>query len=101
MKPSFVLRRITGFPTKKTAEQTGRLQVVQSFDQNPKTIQDAAGKLLNAISVKPSNASVMLAGAMLKSKTPITENDIKTAVRWMDTLPVTDTKKPSKQFYLP
>ncbi|MBL6007161.1 hypothetical protein JNA71_01860 [Bacillus halotolerans] len=78
---------------KKPAEQTGRLQIVQSFDQNPKTIQEAAGKLLNAISVKPSNASLMLAGAMLKSKTPITENDIKTAVRWMDTLPATDTKK--------
>ncbi|WP_286058543.1 hypothetical protein [Bacillus mojavensis] len=78
---------------KKPAEQTGRLQVVQSFDQNPKTIQDAAGKLLNAISVKPSNASLMMAGAMLKSKTPITENDIKTAVRWMDTLPASDTKK--------
>ncbi|WIW27162.1 hypothetical protein [Bacillus inaquosorum] len=78
---------------KKTAEQTGRLQVVQSFDQNPKTIQDAAGKLLNAISVKPSNTALMMTGAMLKSKTPVTENDIKTAVRWMDTLPAQDTKK--------
>lgn len=78
---------------KKTAEQTGRLQVVQSFDQNPKTIQDAAGKLLNAISVKKSNAALMMTGAMLKSKTPVTENDIKTAVRWMDTLPSQDTKK--------
>ncbi|MCM3156551.1 hypothetical protein V7263_06195 [Bacillus subtilis] len=78
---------------KKTAEQTGRLQVVQSFDQNPKTIQDAAGKLLNAISVKTSNAALMMTGAMLKSKTPVTENDIKTAVRWMDTLPSQDTKK--------
>ncbi|ASB69712.1 hypothetical protein [Bacillus subtilis] len=78
---------------KKTAEQTGRLQVVQSFDQNPKTIQDAAGKLLNAMSVKPSNAALMMTGAMLKSKTPVTENDIKTAVRWMDTLPSQDTKK--------
>ncbi|MDP4122896.1 MAG: hypothetical protein Q8917_07380 [Bacillota bacterium] len=78
---------------KKTAEQTGRLQVVQSFDQNPKTIQDAADKLLNAISVKTSNAALMMTGAMLKSKTPVTENDIKTAVRWMDTLPSQDTKK--------
>ncbi|OBA08686.1 hypothetical protein A9D36_05295 [Bacillus subtilis] len=78
---------------KKTAEQTGRLQVVQSFDQNTKTIQDAAGKLLNAMSVKPSNAALMMTGAMLKSKTPVTENDIKTAVRWMDTLPASDTKK--------
>ncbi|MCY9271712.1 hypothetical protein MOF24_08195 [Bacillus inaquosorum] len=78
---------------KKTAEQTGRLQVVQSFDQNPKTIQDAAVKLLNAISVKPSNTALMMTGAMLKSKTPVTENDIKTAVRWMDTLPAQDTKK--------
>ncbi|MCY9031166.1 hypothetical protein [Bacillus inaquosorum] len=78
---------------KKTTEQTGRLQVVQSFDQNPKTIQDAAGKLLNAISVKPSNTALMMTGAMLKSKTPVTENDIKTAVRWMDTLPAQDTKK--------
>ncbi|POD86591.1 hypothetical protein [Bacillus subtilis] len=78
---------------KKTAEQTGRLQVVQSFDQNPKTIQDAAGKLLNAMSVKTSNAALMMTGAMLKSKTPVTENDIKTAVRWMDTLPSQDTKK--------
>ncbi|MCY8454741.1 hypothetical protein MOC98_18055 [Bacillus spizizenii] len=78
---------------KKTAEQTGRLQVVQSFDQNPKTIRDAAGKLLNAISVKPSNTALMMTGAMLKSKTPVTENDIKTAVRWMDTLPAQDTKK--------
>ncbi|MCE0739101.1 hypothetical protein [Bacillus sp. G16] len=78
---------------KKTAEQTGRLQVVQSFDQNPKTIQDAAGKLLNAISVKPSNTALMMTGAMLKSKTPVTENDIKTAVCWMDTLPAQDTKK--------
>ncbi|MEI1421365.1 hypothetical protein EFK13_08860 [Bacillus cabrialesii] len=78
---------------KKTAEQTGRLQVVQSFGQNPKTIQDAAGKLLNAMSVKPSNAAIMMTGAMLKSKTPVTENDIKTAVRWMDTLPASDAKK--------
>nr|WP_087992070.1 hypothetical protein [Bacillus subtilis] len=78
---------------KKTAEQTGRLQVVQSFNQNPKTIQEAAGKLLNAISVKPSNAALMMTGAMLKSKTPVTENDIKTAVRWMDALPASDTKK--------
>ncbi|WP_338444340.1 hypothetical protein V5F86_08610 [Bacillus spizizenii] len=78
---------------KTTAEQTGRLQVVQSFDQNPKSIQDAAGKLLNAISVKPSNAALLMTGAMLKSKTPVTENDIKTAVRWMDTLPAQDTKK--------
>ncbi|MED3386706.1 hypothetical protein [Bacillus subtilis] len=78
---------------KKTAEQAGRLQVVQSFDQNPKTIQDAAGKLLNALSVKTSNAALMMTGAMLKSKTPVTENDIKTAVRWMDTLPSQDTKK--------
>ncbi|KXJ36341.1 hypothetical protein AX282_03750 [Bacillus spizizenii] len=78
---------------KTTAEQTGRLQVVQSFDQNPKSIQDAAGKLLNAISVKPSNVALMMTGAMLKSKTPVTENDIKTAVRWMETLPAPDTKK--------
>lgn len=35
----------------------------------------------------------MMTGAMLKSKTPVTENDIKTAVRWMDTLPSQDTKK--------
>lgn len=34
-----------------------------------------------------------MTGAMLKSKTPVTENDIKTAVRWMDTLPSQDTKK--------
>ncbi|MDU0153481.1 hypothetical protein [Bacillus cabrialesii] len=78
---------------KKTSEQTGRLQVVQSFDQNPKTIQGAAGKLLNAMSVKASNAALMMTGAMLKSKTPVTENDIKTAVRWMDILPASDTKK--------
>lgn len=78
---------------KKTAEQTGRLQVVQSFEQTPKTIQDAAGKLLNAMSMKPSNAALMMTGAMLKSKTPVTENDIKTAVRWMDTLPAPDAKK--------
>ncbi|MDN0190704.1 MULTISPECIES: hypothetical protein [unclassified Bacillus (in: firmicutes)] len=81
------------FSYEKTAEQTGRLQVVQSFEQNPKTIQDAAGKLLNAISVKTSNAALMMTGAMLKSKTPVTENDIKTAVRWMDTLPSQDAKK--------
>ncbi|AUS13825.1 hypothetical protein C0W65_18450 [Bacillus subtilis] len=81
------------FSYEKTAEQTGRLQVVQSFEQNPKTIQDAAGKLLNAISVKPSNAALMMTGAMLKSKTPVTENDIKTAVRWMDMLPSQDAKK--------
>ncbi|MGG7220515.1 hypothetical protein ACQXR1_09390 [Bacillus sp. ATD] len=81
------------FSYEKTAEQTGRFQVVQSFEQNPKTIQDAAGKLLNAISVKPSNTALMMTGAMLKSKTPVTENDIKTAVRWMDTLPSQDAKK--------
>lgn len=78
---------------KKTAEQTGRLQVVQSFDQNPKTIHDAAGKLLHAISLRPSNTALMMTEAMLKSKSPVTENDIKTAVRWMDTLPAQDTKK--------
>ncbi|MCY7785078.1 hypothetical protein MOB06_20380, partial [Bacillus sp. S20C3] len=78
---------------KNTAEQIGRLQVVQSFDQNPKTIQDAAGKLLHAISLRPSNTALMMTEAMLKSKSPVTENDIKTAVRWMDTLPAQDTKK--------
>ncbi|MEC1584097.1 hypothetical protein P9D80_01815 [Bacillus spizizenii] len=81
------------FSYEKTTAEQGRLQVVQSFDQNPKSIQDAAGKLLNAISVKPSNAALMMTGAMLKSKTPVTENDIKTAVRWMETLPAPDTKK--------
>ncbi|SCV41156.1 FIG01230345: hypothetical protein [Bacillus subtilis] len=81
------------FYEKNTAEQIGRLQVVQSFDQNPKTIQDAAGKLLHAISLRPSNTALMMTEAMLKSKSPVTENDIKTAVRWMDTLPAQDTKK--------
>ncbi|MCI3987404.1 hypothetical protein MMJ63_22175, partial [Bacillus vallismortis] len=58
---------------KKTSVQTGRLQVVQSFDQHPKTIQEAAVKLLNAISVKQTNAALRLAGAMRKSNTPVTE----------------------------
>ncbi|MCI4170571.1 hypothetical protein MMJ17_21550, partial [Bacillus spizizenii] len=81
------------FSYEKTTAEQGRLQVVQSFDQIPKSIQDAAGKLLNAISVKPSNAALMMTGAMLKIKTPVTENDIKTAVIWMETLPAPDTKK--------
>ncbi|MCY8513351.1 hypothetical protein [Bacillus atrophaeus] len=78
---------------KKPAEQMGRLQVVQHFDQNPATVQEAAGKLLSAISIKPSNTSLLMTSAMLKSNQPITENDIKAAVQWMETLPPAETKK--------
>lgn len=51
---------------KKPDEATGRLQVVEAFDKNPKTVQDAAFKLLNGLSLKRTKEAVFLVGALLK-----------------------------------
>lgn len=42
---------------KQPAEKTGRLHVIDQFEGSPKTVQEAAGRLLNALSVKPGCVS--------------------------------------------
>lgn len=78
---------------KKPDEPAGRLQVVETFDQNPKTMQDAAVKLLNGLSLKRTNEALFLVGAMLKEQQPIKENDLKAAVKWLENLPKSDAQK--------
>ena len=78
---------------KNPDEPAGRLQVVEAFDQNPKTMQDAAVKLLNGLSLKRTNEALFLVGAMLKEQQPIKENDLKAAVKWLENLPKSEARK--------
>ncbi|KXZ14932.1 glycosyl transferase [Bacillus nakamurai] len=78
---------------KQPAEKMGRLQVVDQFEDSPKTVQDAAGRLLNALSIKPAPASLHIAGAFMKNKLPMTENNLKAAIRWAESLPPAELKK--------
>ncbi|XBO87193.1 hypothetical protein AAGG52_10330 [Bacillus licheniformis] len=78
---------------KKPDEATGRLQVVEAFDKNPKTVQDAAFKLLNGLSLKRTKEAVFLVGALLKEQQPIRENDLRAAIKWLENLPKSDAQK--------
>ncbi|TWN03942.1 hypothetical protein CHCC14568_1379 [Bacillus licheniformis] len=78
---------------KKPDEATGRLQVVEAFDKNPKTVQDAAFKLLNGLSLKRTKEAVFLVGALLKEQQPIRENDLRVAIKWLENLPKSDAQK--------
>ncbi|NUJ17115.1 hypothetical protein FKN04_11040 [Bacillus glycinifermentans] len=78
---------------KKPDEPAGRLQVVEAFDKNPKTMRDAAVKLLNGLSLKRTNEALFLVGAMLKEQQPIKENDLKAAVKWLENLPKPEARK--------
>ncbi|MFT0800727.1 hypothetical protein VSK91_04565 [Bacillus swezeyi] len=78
---------------KQPDEQMGRLQVVEAFDKNPKTVQDAAHKLLNGLSLKRTKEAVFLVGALLKEQQPIRENDLKAAIKWLENLPKADAQK--------
>ncbi|KAA6476499.1 hypothetical protein [Bacillus swezeyi] len=78
---------------KQPDEQMGRLQVVEAFEKNPKTVQDAAHKLLNGLSLKRTKEAVFLVGALLKEQQPIRENDLKAAIKWLENLPKADAQK--------
>ncbi|MED2943060.1 hypothetical protein P4282_11345 [Bacillus swezeyi] len=78
---------------KQLDEQMGRLQVVEAFDKNPKTVQGAAHKLLNGLSLKRTKEAVFLVGALLKEQQPIRENDLKAAIKWLENLPKADAQK--------
>ncbi|MBG9917289.1 hypothetical protein P9D51_20805 [Bacillus sonorensis] len=78
---------------KKPGEQTGRLQVVEAFDKNPKTMQEAAVKLLNGLSLKRTKEALFLVGSLLKEQQPIRENDLKAAVKWLENLPKAEAQK--------
>ncbi|WP_077736850.1 hypothetical protein [Bacillus sonorensis] len=78
---------------KKSGDPTGRLQVVEAFDKNPKTVQDAALKLLNGLSLKKTKEAVFLISALLKEQQPIKENDVKAAIKWLEHLPKSDAQK--------
>ncbi|MDA7025880.1 hypothetical protein PJ311_04540 [Bacillus sp. CLL-7-23] len=78
---------------KKADEPQGRLQVVEAFDKNPKTVQDAAVKLLDGLSLKSTKEAVFLVGALLKEQQPIKENDVKAAIKWLENLPKSQIQK--------
>ncbi|MDA1475557.1 hypothetical protein [Bacillus changyiensis] len=78
---------------KKADEPQGRLQVVEAFDKSPKTVQDAAVKLLDGLSLKSTKEAVFLVGALLKEQQPIKENDVKAAIKWLENLPKSQIQK--------
>ncbi|MFH6681536.1 glycosyl transferase [Bacillus amyloliquefaciens] len=78
---------------KQPAEKTGRLHVVDQFEGSPKTVQEAAGRLLNALSVKPGPVSQHIAETFMHQKLPMTENSLKACIRWAESLPAAELKK--------
>ncbi|MGE6631384.1 glycosyltransferase [Bacillus sp. NPDC077027] len=70
-----------------------KLRPVQQFDQDPKTLKDAAVKLIEGLSLKNGLETILTATAFLKEKASISEVDLKTAVKWIEQLPSTDVKK--------
>ncbi|OIK22268.1 glycosyl transferase [Bacillus amyloliquefaciens] len=78
---------------KQPAEKTGRLHVVDQFEGSPKTVQEAAGRLLNALSVKQGPVSQHIAETFIQQKLPMTENSLKACIRWAESLPAADLKK--------
>ncbi|MEC3632480.1 glycosyl transferase [Bacillus velezensis] len=78
---------------KQPAEKTGRLHVIDQFEGSPKTVQEAAGRLLNALSVKPGPVSLQIAETFMQQKLPMTENSLKACIRWAESLPASELKK--------
>ncbi|MCM3034644.1 glycosyltransferase [Bacillus pumilus] len=70
-----------------------KLRPVQQFDQDPKTLKDAAAKLLEGLSLKNGLENILTATAFLKEKSVINEAELKTAVKWIEQLQGTDVKK--------
>ncbi|MBW7976518.1 glycosyl transferase [Bacillus velezensis] len=78
---------------KQPAEKIGRLHVIDQFEGSPKTVQEAAGRLLNALSVKPGPVSLQIAETFMQQKLPMTENSLKACIRWAESLPAAELKK--------
>ncbi|PCK21644.1 glycosyltransferase [Bacillus pumilus] len=70
-----------------------KLRPVQQFDQDPKTLKDAAAKLLEGLSLKNGLETMLTATAFLKEKSVINETELKTAVKWIEQLQGADVKK--------
>ncbi|WP_394156775.1 glycosyltransferase [Bacillus altitudinis] len=70
-----------------------KLRPVQQFDQDPKTLKDAAAKLLEGLSLKNGLEQMLTATAFLKEKPVINEAELKTAVKWIEQLQGADIKK--------
>ncbi|MGV2912910.1 glycosyltransferase, partial [Bacillus safensis] len=70
-----------------------KLRPVQQFDQDPKTLKDAAVKLLEGLSLKNGLENMLTATAFLKEKSVINEGELKTAVKWIEQLQGADVKK--------
>ncbi|MBD3858180.1 glycosyltransferase [Bacillus sp. 28A-2] len=70
-----------------------KLRPVQQFDQDPKTLKDAAAKLLEGLSLKNGIENILTATAFLKEKPVINEAELKTAVKWIEQLQGADVKK--------
>ncbi|PRS60954.1 glycosyltransferase [Bacillus sp. GBSW19] len=70
-----------------------KLRPVQQFDQDPKTLKDAAAKLLEGLSLKNGLENILTATAFLKEKSVINEAELKTAVKWIEQLQGADVKK--------
>ena len=70
-----------------------KLRPVQQFDQDPKTLKDAAAKLLEGLSLKNGLENMLTATAFLKEKSVINEGELKTAVKWIEQLQGADVKK--------
>ncbi|GLF90517.1 hypothetical protein Saga11_17760 [Bacillus safensis] len=70
-----------------------KLRPVQQFDQDPKTLKDAAAKLLEGLSLKNGLENMLTATAFLKEKPVINEGELKTAVKWIEQLQGADVKK--------
>ncbi|UYO36920.1 glycosyltransferase [Bacillus zhangzhouensis] len=70
-----------------------KLRPVQQFEQDPKTLKDAAAKLLEGLSLKNGLENMLTATAFLKEKSVINEGELKTAVKWIEQLQGADVKK--------
>ncbi|WP_458110327.1 glycosyltransferase [Bacillus zhangzhouensis] len=70
-----------------------KLRPVQQFDQDPKTLKDAAAKLLEGLSLKNGIENILTATAFLKEKSVINEAELKTAVKWIEQFQGADVKK--------
>lgn len=74
-------------------DSLNKLRPVQEFDQDPKTLKDAAAKLLEGLSLKNGLENILTATAFLKEKSVINETELKTAVKWIEQLQGADVKK--------
>ncbi|MFJ5963406.1 glycosyltransferase [Bacillus sp. NPDC093026] len=81
------------FQFEQVSEGLNKLRPVQQFDQDPKTLKDAATKLLEGLSLKNGLESMLTATAFLKEKSVINETELKTAVKWIEQFQGADVKK--------